>query len=470
MRERIDTTYAGLLTRLSEGGYLTDEEQARVPRILAEAPETQAFAAHELLRRLLRSGRLVLHDGRSEHPASAITAADERRGLLFVLPPLRVRESGVLHPPLDPTLGAPPALRPEESLRLFNRVGRELLSSIHAAADLKTIAIGVLDMLRELLDVPAALASGRALPLPGGVARGPRNLILGTGVAAASPRAEPPADSPLGLPPGWEYWVRRAAESDTHGLYLCDFRELDHPLPVSEGSALLLPLRSSEPQWEAVLAAVSPRPCWFDEERLARARLLRGHAGRMLSYAIRLQTVISVDFLTGVNNRSYFVDQFVRALAGATRRHQSFALLIVDIDDFRSFNSRHGYDAGDVVLGTIARALQHTLRATDVLARYGGEEFAVILAAPVTAAEARQIGERLRLAVENLPVAVPTLAGGSQQVAVTVSIGGALFPADGRVRDELWHRANQMLLKAKASGKNRIHFPDEEDSAQAGEA
>ncbi|MFH1143373.1 MAG: GGDEF domain-containing protein [Candidatus Eisenbacteria bacterium] len=476
MNDRLDTTYAGLLNRLSDGGYLTASERTRLPGILAASAEVQSHATHELLRRLVRQNRLALHQGSLDHPGAAITAADERRGLLFVLPALRFRERGVLHPPLDPLLGPPPSLNSDEALQLFDHLGGDLFNSAPPAGDLRSMVVDILDQLRVLLQAPAALCSGRGLPLPGGIARGPRELVLGGGQASPearsphSPDAGTPPDSAPGLPAAWEHWMRRAAERSTEAVYLFDFQELDPPLPARRGSALLVPIFSTDPVWDAVLAAVAPHPYWFDEERVARARLLRNHAQSALAYAVRLQGLISVDFLTGVYNRSFFVDQFMRTMAGAMRKHQSFALLILDIDDFRGFNSRHGYDAGDAVLRSIAQVLKRTLRTTDVLARYGGEEFAVILAPPVTSAEARQIGERLRAAVESLPVMVPTLAGERQQVAVTVSIGGALFPSDGRVRDELWNQANQMLLQAKSTGKNRVRFPDSATPAQDEEA
>ncbi len=473
MREPIDITYGGLLGRLSQGGYLTLEEQARVARILSESSgRVSAFCTHELLRRMISDGRLSLYEGNPTDPAAAITAADPPRGVLFVLPPLGLEEPGMLRAPLDPALGPPPFLSPQECARLFHSIGRMVFPSIEAASDPKTVLSGVLDLLREFLDVPAALASGRALALPGGIARGAREAIFGGRPPAEFEREEPESPDALpDLPQEWRSWILRAAAAgDESAIYLFDFRALARPLARSPGSALLLPLASPDPAWDAVLVAVAERPAWFDGERLARARLIRAHARRLLDHAIRLQAAVSIDYLTGINNRSYFVDQFTRALAAAARRSEGFGLLIVDIDDFRQFNSRHGYDAGDAVLQAIAQALQRALRATDVIARYGGEEFAAILPPPVTLSEAMHIGERLRQAVEGLPVTVPTLTGSRQRVPVSVSIGGALFPDDGRGRDELWNAANRMLLAAKADGKNRVRFPERPDQSARADA
>jgi diguanylate cyclase (GGDEF)-like protein len=232
--------------------------------------------------------------------------------------------------------------------------------------------------------------------------------------------------------------------------------------PLERGSALLVPLAERQPAWSAVLVAASPEPYAFAAEHLARVRLFAPHFRRQLTHAVLLQTVISHDFLTKIYNRSFFEDQFARTLASAARRQQSFALLIADIDDFRAFNSRHGYDAGDQVLRSVAESCKGVLRTTDVLARYGGEEFVVLLAPPVSRAEAVQVAERLRAAVERLRVEVPTLEpeglGARVQVPVTVSVGGAVFAEDGHSRDALWSSANAMLLAAKREGKNRVRF------------
>jgi diguanylate cyclase (GGDEF)-like protein len=208
--------------------------------------------------------------------------------------------------------------------------------------------------------------------------------------------------------------------------------------------------------------AVSPEPFAFGAEQVARMRLFAPQFRRQLTHALLLQTVISHDFLTRIYNRAFFEDQLARTLAAAARRQQDFALLIADIDDFRAFNSLHGYDAGDQVLRSVAESCKGVLRTTDVLARYGGEEFVAILAPPVSRTEALQVAERLRAAVERLRVDVPTLEpeglGARVNVPVTVSVGGAIFPADGSSRDALWTAANAMLLAAKRQGKNRVRF------------
>jgi diguanylate cyclase (GGDEF)-like protein len=142
----------------------------------------------------------------------------------------------------------------------------------------------------------------------------------------------------------------------------------------------------------------------------------------------------------------------------AERRGQSLALCIIDVDDFKSFNTRYGYEGGDRVLVTVGCVLKAALRASDTLARYGGEEFAALLAPPVTPEEALAIAERLRTAVEAEPFQVQRLGGEVVSEKITVSIGGAIFPHHGRAVREIWTAANRMLLDAKQAGKNRTIF------------
>ena len=441
MRERSTISYAGLLQRLRDEGYLAPAESSRVERLLADpSPERIALGAHEIVRWLVRSGRLRVRHGDPRHPLAGLTVADEQRGLLFVFPGLAPEEAGVCRPPLEPSFGPPPDFSREEVWALFERLSRQALSSVDRAADLRVVVIQILDSLREFLELPTALLFSAGLSIPGGIARGPR-------LSAARE-----------LPPAWSYWAQRVRESrDGSAIYLHDFQALPpEQRPAPEGSALLLRLEIDGLPGEAVLAGVAGEPGWFHEGRLARLRVLAAHFRRLFAYALRLQASISIDSLTGIYNRAFFEDQLRRTLAGASRQRQGCALLIVDIDDFKSFNQRFGYDAGDEVLCQVAQGLKRALRTTDILARYGGEEFAVLLMPELAAATATQIGERLRAAIERLEVGVPTLAGTTQAVRVTVSIGGAFFPQDGLGRDALWSQANRMLLEAKAAGKNCV--------------
>lgn len=206
------------------------------------------------------------------------------------------------------------------------------------------------------------------------------------------------------------------------------------------------------------LEVTSPRPDAYELDDLARIALLADYCGGLLERAERIEKLVFIDSLTTVYNRAYFDLQAVNELARARRDHASVALCIADIDNFKSFNTSFGYDAGNQVLMQVAQTLRHGVRPFDTVARWGGEEFAVLLAAPVQADAALAISERLRTSVERLRLRLEGLDGSLHQVAVTVSIGVALFPEHAESPQDLWRAANRALLSAKAGRKNQVVF------------
>lgn len=279
-----------------------------------------------------------------------------------------------------------------------------------------------------------------------------------------------PSFHPVVMPPG-DVWP--GFDSGLFPVVVPDLQRLaqqrDHVI-VTAGTdgrppLLLVGMGDDLLGWSAILGlardpspGVEPLP--FDDERISLVTLVATHFQSLLSNVFRLQGLIFYDYLTGIYNRAFFEEQLERELRLSRRRGQSLALLIVDIDDFKAFNTRYGYDGGDRALATVACVLKSLLRATDTLARYGGEEFAIILAPPIPADEARTIAERLRHAVEQEPFQLTDLEGRRVEQRITVSIGGALFPDSGSTPRDLWVAANRQVLTAKASGKNRVHFSD----------
>lgn len=166
------------------------------------------------------------------------------------------------------------------------------------------------------------------------------------------------------------------------------------------------------------------------------------------------------DHLTGLLNRRGLDANLNRALRRTRREQGSLSLLLVDIDDFKSFNDTFGHVAGDRCLEVVAAQLLSCLRRpTDTASRYGGEEFAIIL--PDTDARgAAVIAENCRQAVEALRIAQPTSVRG----IVTISIGGAaISPAQDRLPTALWastllDAADGALYRAKAAGRNRCEM------------
>ena len=160
------------------------------------------------------------------------------------------------------------------------------------------------------------------------------------------------------------------------------------------------------------------------------------------------------DALTGVANRRRFDHALAQESARLARAGMPLALLMIDVDHFKTYNDRYGHPAGDECLRQVARLLQRQAkRPGDLVARYGGEEFAILLA-NTDAAGARILAEEVRTAI----VALALPHDGNPAGIVTVSIGlHAVRSADGQAgQSSLVELADQALYEAKASGRNTV--------------
>lgn len=165
----------------------------------------------------------------------------------------------------------------------------------------------------------------------------------------------------------------------------------------------------------------------------------------------RLENQSIRDSLTGLFNRHFMEIALDRELARCARRKGSLAVLMIDVDHFKTFNDRFSHAAGDTVLKEVSRVLQETIRNEDVACRYGGEEFTIIL--PETTAEAAlHKAEKLRQSVEKLQ----TRLENSLYTEVTISIGVAIFPEEGITSAALLRSADAALYSAKHAGRNRV--------------
>lgn len=157
------------------------------------------------------------------------------------------------------------------------------------------------------------------------------------------------------------------------------------------------------------------------------------------------------DALTGIPNRRTLIQALDRDVARAIRTHESYALLMLDIDHFKRINDDLGHLIGDRVLCHVSKVLRARLRTQDLVGRYGGEEFLVLLP-DTTLRGAAELAELLREAVAQTP-----FEHQGKSVAMTVSIGvfgGRLESGDGW--DMLIHCADQALYGAKAAGRNCV--------------
>jgi len=168
---------------------------------------------------------------------------------------------------------------------------------------------------------------------------------------------------------------------------------------------------------------------------------------RARNAAIRVSTV---DPLTGLFNRSYFFAAVEREIARSARSGRGFCLLMMDLDELKLINDRHGHFEGDRVLRGVGGVIRAGVRRIDTAARYGGDEFVVVL--PETdPTGAYVLAEKIRLGVADLNPVVP-----ESDLRPSLSIGVVAYPGDGRTSDELLIAADAAMYRSKRSGKNRV--------------
>ncbi|UFS70331.1 sensor domain-containing diguanylate cyclase [Geomonas sp. RF6] len=198
-------------------------------------------------------------------------------------------------------------------------------------------------------------------------------------------------------------------------------------------------------------------PRQFDREKLNLLSILASFAAMAIFNATlhkRTKLMAITDALTGLHNHRYFKQYFRQEFGRAKRYHKPFSIIMLDVDDFKSFNDSYGHATGDKVLIAMGSSILETIRSVDVGFRYGGEEFIVIL--PETRLEsAIQVAERLR---ENVMNGTTKALRGQISRGVTVSIGVASYPENTDRLDELFNIVDTLLFQAKKEGKNKVHF------------
>jgi diguanylate cyclase (GGDEF)-like protein len=164
----------------------------------------------------------------------------------------------------------------------------------------------------------------------------------------------------------------------------------------------------------------------------------------------RLKKLASVDALTQIPNRRYIETALVIAARKSSATGSSFGVLMIDLDHFKGVNDNYGHAVGDAVLQFVAKTLEHSLRGSDLIGRWGGEEFVAVLPG-ITVTALKRLAERCRALVETSWVATRR-----DRVGVTVSIGGAMFEQRSDTVPSLIRRADRLLYRSKAKGRNRV--------------
>ncbi|MEM6295820.1 MAG: diguanylate cyclase [Myxococcota bacterium] len=217
-------------------------------------------------------------------------------------------------------------------------------------------------------------------------------------------------------------------------------------------SLIVLPLTRGEQVLGAITLAAS-RPSVFPTQTREMLRVIGHHVGVSLQNARMYQSMetrATTDGLTGLTNHRAFQERLAQLHALCERTGQKYSVILTDIDHFKSINDTYGHPVGDQVLKRVASIFTGRARKVDTVARYGGEEFVLIL--PDTDGKgAEHFANKLR---EEIGEQVMTSEHGSFKI--TISMGVAEFPLDGKERLGLIEKADQALYYCKEHGRNCV--------------
>lgn len=298
---------------------------------------------------------------------------------------------------------------------------RDVLQYLTAFVEAQISGSCCVILLPANIDTPPLITSGEALPLP---AEFPRDMdAMGLLPEAARHKR-----------------VRAAAIKDDRFL-----SQLAISLNINAESACCAAIfagREDPSGYLVVLGAQLGASKQAIAESAARmAAVAIDHAKLAEKLAFQAQH----DFLTGLPNRALLRDRLEQAMNFCKRRGNCLAVVILDLDGFKSINDTQGHRAGDELLARVAIRLSSMVRSTDTVARLGGDEFVIVLTELRSREDATRILDNC-IAAMNEPL-------GEDKAMISCSLGVSFYPEDGRTAEELMQRADLAMYEAKEAGK-----------------
>ncbi len=157
------------------------------------------------------------------------------------------------------------------------------------------------------------------------------------------------------------------------------------------------------------------------------------------------------DFLTGLYNRRYMVETLERELRRVARKQLPLGLIMADIDEFKKFNDTWGHASGDIVLRELSNFFQQNVRQEDIACRYGGDEFIIVLP-EASQSITYERAEHIRTSSKQLQFVIAE----QRLSSITLSLGVAIFPADGFTKSAILESVDTALYRAKHEGRDRV--------------
>ena len=263
----------------------------------------------------------------------------------------------------------------------------------------------------------------------------------------------------------WVVWYTGQINSPLLNLYLLPiiasaliFGKLPTALKVSAIIACFMYF-AHNPKSKTLLTM----PFWGELLVLCAPMILVAYKTTMLAAVIRhavdkIKQVSDTDELTGSYNMRAFSSMLQRAFRQAVRYGHALSVVMIDSDNLKQINDKHGHESGNRLLQHLVRCIREQLRGSDVMARFGGDEFIVLL--PETNIKgAMEMAERIRKAVE-----ISRLDLRSGDTNITVSLGVASYPEGGGNLDLILDKADKAMYRAKQRGRNQVVAYSEDEA------